>query len=147
MRGTCASLPPSFLFSCCFLQKSCQTRKHSSRMRTARLLTVSQGVCIPACNGADPPRGQTDTCKNIIKREAPLGLSSSFRKSWIHHCCPQIITDPRRYLSSESLSGGLCTVGSLYSGVSVQWGLCTVGSLYSGVSVQWGLCPGSSTIL
>ena len=22
------------------------------------------GVCIPACNGADTPRGQTDTCEN-----------------------------------------------------------------------------------
>ena len=65
---------------------------HSSGMRTARLLTVSQhalsaqggclpregvsargvsasdpggGECIPACNGADTPRGQTDTCENI----------------------------------------------------------------------------------
>ena len=25
----------------------------------------AQGVCIPACNGADTPRGQTDTCENI----------------------------------------------------------------------------------
>ena len=66
---------------------------HSSRMRAARLLPVSPsmhcggegvcsvggcvcsrggavsasgpGGCIPACNGADTPCGQTDTCENI----------------------------------------------------------------------------------
>ena len=87
------------------------TRLHSSRMRTTRLLPVSPSMhcagrvcswgcllpggvlsggvcsrgCIPACNGADPPVNRMiDRCKNItLSQTSFAGGNNKRNKKWV----------------------------------------------------------------
>ena len=72
------------------------TSMHSSRMRTARLLTISRSIrkeegrlpwgCIQACNGADtpPPVNRiTDRCKNITLPQTSFADGNKATPLWM----------------------------------------------------------------
>ena len=69
-----------------------QTKKHSSRMHTARFLTHCMLGCTPSMPPSPPPaRGQTDTCKSItfpqllLRAVKTIGFKLN-RAGWTLHC-------------------------------------------------------------
>ena len=83
------------------------------------------GVCIPACNGADPPVNRiTDTCKTRMR-------SSRMHTSRLLTICWSLLP-----------GGGVCSWGGVCSGgVSAQGGACSQGVSALGMSAPRGVYP------
>ena len=121
-----------------------ETRMHYSRVRTVRLLTVSQHalgreVCIPACTGQGGVfRGvflggvcPGDVCPK--RGVCPGGVVSAWGVSaWGWDVCPGEVS--ARGCLPEEVSG--------VRGCLPIEGVCPGGCLPRGVSAQGGVCPG-----